>query len=90
MSLQKSHFYLSGRFRLWDIFGHGYDCYMYGNTVLLDAAEGRTLVRVRSACEAEAEIEGWIRELTTQGVKALIFPNEELLKAWRTRLAALA
>lgn len=90
MSLQKIHFYLSGRFRLWGIFGRSYDCYMYGNTVLSDATEGRTLVRVRSACEADAEIEGCIRELTTQGVKALIFPSEELLKTWRTRLAALA
>lgn len=63
---------------------------MYRNTVLLGEADERTLVRVRSAWEEEAGVDGCMRELTRQGVKALIFPNEEMLRVWRLRLAALA
>ena len=63
---------------------------MYRNTVLPGEADERTLVRVRSAWEAEAGVDGCMRELTRQGVKALIFPNEEMLRVWRLRLAALA
>lgn len=70
--------------------GPGYDTDMYKNTVPPDEAEGRTLVRVRSALEADEEVEVCVREMTRQGVKALIFPSEELLRAWRKRLAALA
>lgn len=70
--------------------GCGYDSDMYGNTVLSSEAEERTLVRVRGANEAEVGVEVCLSELTRQGVKALIFPNEELLRTWRLRLAALA
>ena len=63
---------------------------MYKNTVLPSESEERTIIRVRGAREAEAEVDSCVRELTRQGVKALIFPNEEMLRAWRLRLAALA
>lgn len=90
MSLQKSEFCRSIRFPLWEIFGRSYDPCMYENTVHSDNAEEPTLVRVRSAREADRQMEGCLRDLTSQGVRALIFPNDELLKTWRTRLAALA
>lgn len=70
--------------------GRGYYPIMYKNTVLSDQSEGRTLVRVRSAREAELGVEMCMRELTDQGVKALIFPSEDLLRVWRLRLEALA
>lgn len=63
---------------------------MYKNTVLLDQPEERTLVRVRGAGEGEPEVEEAVRELTRKGVKTLVFPSEEMLTAWRLRLAALA
>lgn len=56
----------------------------------MSEAEEQTLVRVRGADEAEEGVEVCLNELTRQGVKTLIFPNEELLRTWRLRLAALA
>ena len=67
-----------------------YDGYMYKNTVSGDAHERRTLIGVRRAHESAGDVEERVRKLTQQGVKALIFPDENLLRIWRQRLAALA
>lgn len=68
----------------------GYHLYMYKNTVSPDAAEGATLIKVQGVCESKKEMACSVRALTRQGVKVLVFPNEELLKTWRLRLGALA
>ena len=63
---------------------------MYKNTVSECEPEAPTLVRVQDAWETKDDLDGCMRELTHQCVNALIFPNKELLNAWRMRLAALA
>lgn len=63
---------------------------MYKNTVSEGMRERRTRVRVQRAHESADDVERRVRELTQQGVRTLVFPSEELLRVWRTRLAALA
>lgn len=67
-----------------------YHLYMYKNTVSPDAVESETLIKVRGVLESKKEMACSVRALTRQGVKVIVFPNEELLKTWRLRLEALA
>lgn len=63
---------------------------MYKNTVPNAADEGGTLVRVRGELETETSVDRCVQALARQGVRALVFPSEEMMLAWRQRLAALA
>lgn len=50
----------------------------------------RTLARVQGATETLAQAQEDARRLAQQGVKTLVFPNAEMLRLFRLRLAALA
>lgn len=63
---------------------------MYKNTVSETKKEKGVVVRVRRFEESDAEMCLEIASSTNEGVRVLIFPDEELLISWQLRLAALA
>lgn len=69
---------------------HRYHESMYKNKVPTDAAESPTAVRVRAVDESDQAAAEDARRLAQMGVKTLIFPNAEVIRVWRERIAALA
>lgn len=63
---------------------------MYKNTVPKRQANEGVLVRVRGCDECDAEVASLVDACTKEGVRVLVFPDEDLLISWRQRLAALA
>lgn len=63
---------------------------MYKNTVSERQSDEGVLVRVRGSDECDAEVALSVDACTKEGVRVLVFPDEDLLISWRQRLAALA
>lgn len=68
----------------------GYHESMYKNTVPKQEAELPTAVRVRGAGETDQQAAQEAARLAQQGVKTLVFPDAEMVRVWRARIAALA
>lgn len=63
---------------------------MYKNTVSTGQVSEGIVVRIRECDESDADVFLSIEACTQEGVRILIFPDEDLLISWRQRLAALA
>ena len=63
---------------------------MYKNTVPQRQSNEGVLVRIRGCDECDAEVFLSVEACTKEGVRVLVFPNEDLLISWRLRLEALA
>lgn len=63
---------------------------MYKNTVSNSHAGEGVVVRIRECGESDAEVFLSVEACAKEGVRALVFPSEDLLISWRQRLAALA
>lgn len=63
---------------------------MYKNTVSNTQVGEGVIVRIRRCDESDAEVFLSIEAGAKEGVRVLVFPNEDLLISWRQRLAALA
>lgn len=63
---------------------------MYENTVPKRQSNEGVLVRIRGCDECDSEVVLSVEARTREGVRVLVFPNEDLLISWRQRLAALA
>lgn len=63
---------------------------MYKNTVPKRQANEGVLVRIRGCEECDEDVVLSVEACTKDGVRVLVFPNEDLLTSWRQRLEALA
>lgn len=63
---------------------------MYKNTVPERQSNEGVLVRIRGCDECDAEVVLSVEACTREGVRVLVFPDEDLLISWRQRLEALA
>lgn len=63
---------------------------MYKNTVPKRQRHEGVLVRVRGRDECDADVVLSVEACTKEGVRVLVFPDEDLLISWRQRLEALA
>ena len=63
---------------------------MYKNTVPRRPSSEGVLVRIRGRDECDGDVDLSVEACTREGVRVLVFPNEDLLISWRQRLEALA
>lgn len=63
---------------------------MYKNTVSTRQDNECVLVRIRGCEECDEEVVLSVEACTKEGVRVLVFPDEDLLNSWRQRLEALA
>lgn len=63
---------------------------MYKNTVPTRQSHEGVLVRIRGRDECDSDVVLSVEACTKEGVRVLVFPDEDLLISWRQRLEALA
>lgn len=63
---------------------------MYKNTVPTRQSHEGVLVRIRRRDESDSDVVLSVEACTKEGVRVLVFPDEDLLISWRQRLEALA